>query len=200
MERAVVIVLAVVGILAVAGACFFAFARRKDDHLRSVRLAVLAAVISFVVATAGFVAFTHRHYAGAWHRESSPVGTHAGIHVVFTSQTYDPQTALFSLQGIVRGSEPEQQLWVVFHGARRDRFFPAPAPCTISPEGNFSCQQNIAGTLNPGVVDTKGWIVTVAPEAADVFRQYTSGSAGTAGLRRLPDGVTVISQISVGSW
>jgi len=195
MERAVVIILAVVGVLAVAGACIFAFVRRKDDHLRSVRLAVLAAVISFVVATAGFVAFTHRHYADAWHRESSP----AGIHVVYTSQTYDPQTALFRLHGIVRGSKPEQQLWVVFHSARRDRFFPAPAPCTISSEGDFSCQQNIADTLSPGVADTKGSIVAVPPEAADVFRQYASGSRGTAGWHRLPDGATEVSHISVGS-
>jgi hypothetical protein len=195
MERVVLVILVAVGVLTVVGAFFFAFARRKDDRRRSVRLAVFAAVVSFVVATAGFVALTHVRYFDASRRTHSP----AGIQVVFTSQTYDPGTALFSLNGLVRGLRPEQQLWVVFRGAQRDRLFPAPAPCNILPKGRFSCQQNITGTLGPGVVNAKGFVVAVVPAAAAIFKQYASGSLGTAGLHELPDGAAVVSQISVGS-
>jgi hypothetical protein len=191
----VLVILVAVGVLAVVGAFFFAFSRRTDDRRRSVRLAVFAAVVSFVVATAGFITLAHVRYFDAARRTHSP----AGIQVVFTSQTYDPETALFGLNGLVRGLKPEQQLWVVFRGARRDHLFPAPAPCTILPEGRFSCQQSITGTLGPGATNMKGFVVAVVPAAAAIFKRYASGSLGTVGLHGLPDGAAVVSQISVGS-
>jgi hypothetical protein len=195
MEKIVLVVLVAVGVLAVVGAFFFAFYRRTDDRRRSVRLAVFAAVVSFVVATTGFIALTHVRYFDASRRTPSSVG----IQVVFTSQTYDPETALFGLNGLVRGLKPGQQLWVVFRGARRDHLFPAPAPCNILPEGRFNCQQSITGTLGPRATNMKGFVVAVFPAAAAIFKQYASGSLGTAGLPELPDGAAVVSQISVGS-
>lgn len=194
MERVVLVILVVVGALAIASTSIFAFARRKSGRLRSVRLAVFAAVVTFVVATAGFVALTRAHY---FDKLGTPQST-AGIHVVFTSQTYDPETSLFSLHGFVRGLKPGQEIWIVFRGARRDRLFPAPAPCGISPENQFSCQQILTGTLNPGVANVKGFVVVSIPKAAVMFRQYNSGSLGTVGLHELPDGATLVSQISVG--
>ncbi|MBV9162218.1 MAG: hypothetical protein JO309_06990 [Pseudonocardiales bacterium] len=195
MTQVVLVILAAVGILAVLGAFIFAFARRKDDRPRSLRLAVFVAVVTFVVATAGFIAFTRVHYFDSSGRARST----ADIKIVFTSQTYDPGTALFSLNGFVRGLRPGQELWVVFRGARRNHLFPAPAPCGILPENRFSCQQTITGTLSPVVANVKGFVVAAIPEAAATFRQYNSGSLGTAGLRELPDGATLISPISVGS-
>lgn len=195
MQRVVLVILAAIGVLAVVGASIFAFARRKGDRLRSARLAVFTAVVTFVAATAGFVALTRIHYFDALGRAPST----AGIQVVFTSQTYDPETALFNLNGFVRGLRPEQELWIVFRGERRDHLFPAPAPCGILPENRFSCQQSITGTLTPGTAKVKGFLVAAIPKAAAIFRQYDSGSLGTAGLRELPDGATLVSQISVGS-
>jgi hypothetical protein len=194
MEEMVLVILVVAGALAVASVCIFAFVRRKNDRLRSVRLTVLAAVMTFVAATAGFVALTRAHYFDTLGHPPSTTG----VHVVFTSQTYDPGTSLFSLNGSVRGLRPEQELWIVFRGAQRAHLFPAPAPCVISPANQLSCQQNLTGALSPGVVNVKGFVVAAAPKAAAMFRQYDSGALGTAGLHELPDGATLVSQISVG--
>jgi hypothetical protein len=194
MEGVVLAILVVVGVLAVASACIFAFVRRKNRRLRSVRLAVLAAVVTFVVATAGFVTFARARYFDTL---VHPPPT-AGVHVVFTSQTYNPENFLFSLNGFVRGLKSGQELWIVFRGAQRNHLFPAPEPCVILPENQLGCQQNLTGTLNPAVTNIKGFLVVATPKAATMFRQYDSGSLGTAGLHELPDGATLVSQISVG--
>lgn len=194
MEGVVLTILVIVGVLAVACTCIFAFVGRKNDRLRSVRLTVLAAVVTFVVATAGFVALTRSRYFDTLSHSSST----AGVHVIFTSQTYNPETFLFSLNGSVRGLKPRQELWIVFRGAQRNHLFPASAPCAILPENRLSCQQNLTGTLNPEVTNVKGFVVAATPKAAAMFRQYDSGSLGTVGLHELPDGATLVSQISVG--
>lgn len=194
MEGVVLVVLVVVGVLAVASVSIFAFARRKNDRLRSVRLAAFAAVMTFVAATAGFVVLTRVHHFYTLGRPSP----NAGVHAVFTSQTYNPENSLFSLNGFVRGLKPGQELWIVFRGAQRNHFFPAPAPCVVLPENQLGCQQNLTGTLNPEVTDVKGFLIVVTPKAAVMFRQYDSGSLGTVGLHELPDGATLVSQISVG--
>jgi hypothetical protein len=194
MEGVVLVVLVVVGVLAVASVSIFAFSRRKNDRLRSVRLAAFAAVVTFVAATAGFVVLTRVHHFYTLGRPSPS----AGVHVVFTSQTYNPESSLFSLNGSVRGLKPRQELWIVFRGAQRDHLFPASAPCVILPQSQLSCQQNLTGTLNPEVANIKGFLVAAPPKAAAMFRRYDSGSLGTAGLHELPDGATLVSQISVG--
>ncbi len=194
MEGVVLVILVVVGALAVTSASIFAFARRNNDRLRSVRLAVFAAVVTCVAATAGFVTLTRVHYFDTL---GHPPST-AGVHVVFTSQTYDPGTSLFSLNGFVRGLKPEQELWIVFRGVQRDHLFPAPAPCVILPADQLSCRQSLTGTLRPGTTNVKGFVVAVVPKAAAMFRKYDSGSLGTTGLHELPDGATLVSQISVG--
>ncbi|MBV8540899.1 MAG: hypothetical protein JO364_01525 [Pseudonocardiales bacterium] len=195
MEGVVLVILAVVGALAVVSTSIFAFARRNSDRPRSVRLAVFAAVMTFVVATAGFVALARAHYFDTLGRPHST----AGIQVVFTSQTYDPGTALFSLNGVVRGLKPGQDLWVVFRNAQQDHIFPAPAPCGIQPGGLFSCRQRLTGRLSPEVTNVRGSVVAATPQAAATFMEYNSGPRGTTGLRELPDGATRVSQISVGS-
>ncbi|MGH3856607.1 MAG: hypothetical protein ACRDR6_24605 [Pseudonocardiaceae bacterium] len=194
MEGIVLVILVAFGALAVAGASIFTFARRKNHHPRSVRIAVFSAVVTFVVATAGFVTLASGHHFDSLGRPAS-----TGIQVVFTSQTYDPGTAVFSLNGSVRGLKPGQELWTVFRGAPRGPLFPAPAPCGISSDNLFSCQQILRGTLSPGLANMKGFVVAAVPGAADTFRQYNSGSLGTIGLQELPDGTTQISQISIGN-
>ncbi len=195
MQRAILPILAVVGTLVVVGAFIFAFSRRKDDRLRSVRLAVFSAVVTFVAATAVFIAIARAHYSNAWGGTSSTTG----IQAFFTSQTYDPGTAQFSLTGVARGLKPGQELWVVFRSPQRDRlYFPAPTSCDILPENRFSCQEVIAGNLSLGLVKVRGYLIAAAPGAADIFRRYNSGSLGTAGLHELPDDATVVSQISIG--
>ncbi|MGH3827790.1 MAG: hypothetical protein ACRDQX_11550 [Pseudonocardiaceae bacterium] len=194
MEGIVLVVLVTVGALALVGASVFAFARRKNHRPRSVRLAVFSAVVTFVAATAGFVTLARGHRFDALGRPPS-----TGIQVVFTSQTYDPGTAQFSLNGSVRGLQPGQEIWTVFRATPRGRLFPAPAPCGISSDNLFSCQQILRGTLSPGLVNVKGFVVAAIPGADDTFRQYNSGSLGTTGLQELPDGTTQVSQISVGN-
>ena len=195
MQRVILPVLVVVGLLIVVGAFKFAFSRRSNDQLRSVRLAVFAAVVTFVAATAVFIAIARAHHF----KSLSGASATTGIQVFFTSQTYDPGAAQFSLNGVARGLRPEQELWVVFRGPQRDRlYFPAPIPCGILPESRFSCQEVIAGNLGPGPAKVRGYLVAATPEAVDIFRRYNSGSLGTGGLHELPDGATVISQISIG--
>ncbi|MGH3829585.1 MAG: hypothetical protein ACRDRS_03890 [Pseudonocardiaceae bacterium] len=193
MRGIFLIVLAAAGALAVVGASIFAFSRRENHRPQSARVAVFSAVVTFVAATAGFVTLAHGHHFDALGRPPS-----TGIRVVFTSQTYDPETALFSLNGSVRGLRPGQELWTVFRGAPRGPLFPAPAPCGISSDNLFSCQQSLRGTLSPERANMKGFVVAAIPGAADTFRQYNSGSLGTTGLQELPDGTTKVSQISVG--
>jgi hypothetical protein len=196
MQRAILPILAAVGVLVVVGAFRFAFSRRKDDQLRSMRLAVFSAVVTFVAATAVFIAIARVHHFNP----SGGMSSTTGIQILFTSQTYDPGTARFSLNGVARGLKPEQELWVVFRGPQRDRlYFPAPTPCGILPENQFSCQQVITGNLSPGTAKVRGLLIAAVPEVADIFRRYNSGSLGTAGLHELPDGATVVSQISIGS-
>lgn len=196
MEGVVLAILVVVGVLAVVSVSIFAFAQRKNDRLRSVRLAAFAAVVTFVAATAGFVVLT-RVYHFYSHGLSRPSSS-AGVHVIFTSQTYNPETSLFVLNGFVRGLKPDRELWIVFRGTQRDHLFPASAPCAVLPENQLSCQQNLIGILNPESANVKGFLVSAAPKAAAVLRQYDSGSLGTVGLREFPDGATLVSQISVG--
>ena len=197
MQRAILPILAVVGLLVVVGAFIFAFSRRKkNDQLRSVRLAVFSAVVTFVVATAVFISIARVHHFNSLGGASSTTG----IQVFLTSQTYDPGTAQFSLNGVARGLRPEQELWIVFRGPQRDRlYFPAPAPCGILPESRFSCQEVITENLSPEPAKVRGYLVAAVPEAAAIFTRYHSGPRGTGGLHELPDGATVISQISIGS-
>lgn len=195
MQRSILPILAAVGILVVVGAFIFAFSRRKDDRLRSVRLAVFSAVVTLVAATAVFIVIARAHHFNS----SSGASSATGIQAFFISQTYDPETAHFSLTGVARGLKPGQELWVVFRSPQRDRlYFPAPTPCDILPEDRFSCQEVIAGNLSPGPVKVRGYLIAAAPGAADLFRRYNSGSIGTAGLHEIPDDATVISQISIG--
>lgn len=194
MEGAVLVILVVVGVVALASVSIFAFARRKIDRLRSVRLAVFAAVVTFVAATSGFVILARVHYFDTLGRPPST----AGAHVVFTSQTYNPGNSLYSLNGLVRGLNSDQNLWIVFRGAQRGHLLPAPVPCVILPDNQFSCQQILTGTLDPGVANVKGFVVVANPQATTMLRRYGSGSLRTPGLRQLPDGATLVSQISVG--
>lgn len=194
MERAVLAILAAVGALALAGASIFAFARRNNHRLRSVRLAVFAGVVTFVAATTSFIVLARVHYFDALGHQN-----HTGIHVVFTSQTYNLGTALFSLDGSVRGLRPGRELWIVFRGAQEGHFFPASAPCDTLPNDLFSCRQSLTGNLSPAVMKVRGYVVVATPGAAAIFRRYNSGSLGTTGLPELPGGATQISQISVGA-
>jgi hypothetical protein len=194
MEQVVLITLSVVGLLAVASSFAFAFLRRRDNRFRSVRLAIFAAVVTFVFTTACVVAVTRIFYFSSLGRASS-----TGIQVVFTSQTYDPRTGLFGLDGSVSGLKPEQQLWIFFRDAQRDHHFLALAPCDILPQNRFSCHKIATGAPRPAESGIKGFIAAAMPEAVAVLRQSNSGSPGTVDLYQLPRGATRISQISVGS-
>lgn len=195
MERVVLVALSVVGVIAVMSSFIFAFFRRKDDRFRSVRLAIFAAVVTFVFATACFVAITRLFYFGSSGRAPSV----AGVQAVFTSQTYDPRTGLFGLDGSVSGLKPEQELWVFFRDAQRSHSFLALAPCSILPENRFSCQKIATRAPSPAEPNIKGFIVAAMPAAAAVLRQSNSGSPGTVDLHQLPRGATLVSQISIGS-
>jgi hypothetical protein len=195
MEQVVLAILAVVGALAVGTAFIFAFSRRNNDLHRSARLAIFAAVVTFVAATAGFIIATRIFYFDASRHAPSP----SGIQVIVTLQTYNPQTNLFSLDGSIRGLKPEQEIWLVFRSAQRDLPFPAPAPCNIFSENLFSCQRILTGTPGPATPNVKGFLVAAVPKAAAVFRKYNSGSLGTAGLHDLPDGAILISKVCLGS-
>lgn len=195
MERVVLVALSVVGVLVVASSFFFAFFRRKNDRSRSVRLAIFAAVVTFVVATAAFISVVRMFYFDSLGQARSATG----IQTVFISQTYDPRTGLFGLDGSVSGLQPEQELWIVFRNAQRGHHLLALAPCSILSENRFSCQKIATGAPRPAEPNIKGFIVAAMPGAAAVLRQSNSGSPKAVDLHQLPRGAMLISQISLGS-
>jgi hypothetical protein len=197
MIRVVLVALFVVGSLAVMSAFIFAFTRRKGDRFYSMRMAIFAVVLTFVLATSGLIVVGRMFYFHDMRRNTPPP---AAAQVVFTSQTYDLQSGLFSLEGSVWGLGPGQQLWVVFRSSQQDRLFPAQFPCEILSKNRFSCLRISTGALSPSKPNVKGFIVAAEPGVATNFRWGTSESSpGAAGLHRLPDGVTLVSKIAIGS-
>ncbi|HEY3689526.1 MAG TPA: hypothetical protein VGL46_04395 [Pseudonocardiaceae bacterium] len=196
----VIVVLAalfVAGFLAVGGAFVFAFSRRKINRSYSVRMAVFVVVLTFVLATFGFIVAGRMFFFHSTRNASSS----ATVQVVFTSQTYDLQSGLFSLEGSVRGLGSGQELWVVFRDSQSDRLFPAQAPCAVLPDNRFSCLRIPTGALNPSKPNVKGFMVAAAPRAAAaIFRRDASElSPRTVSLYGLPDGATLVSKIAIGS-
>ena len=195
MEKVVLTVLFVAGLFAVMSAFVFAFTRWKGDRSYSVRMGVFVVVVTFVLATAGLIVAGRVFYFHGM-RNMSPPDT---VQMVFTSQTYDLQSGLFNLEGSVQGLGPGRELWVVFRGAQPDRLFPAQAPCEILSENRFSCLRIWTGAPSPNRPNVKGFIVAAAPEAATAFRRDISGSSSRAvSLHQLPDGVTLVSKITIG--
>lgn len=97
MVRVVLTVLFVAGFLAVLGSFTFAFARRKSDRSYSMRTAVFVVVLTFVLATSGLIVVGRMFYFHGMRNASPPVT----VEVIFTSQIYDLQSGLFSLEGSV---------------------------------------------------------------------------------------------------
>jgi hypothetical protein len=197
MVRVVLTALFVAGFLAVLGSFAFAFARRKDDRSYSMRTAVFVVVLTFVLATSGLIAVGRMFYFHDMRNAPPPIAA----EVVFTSQVYDLQSGLFSLEGSIRGLGPGQELWVVFRDSKSDRLFPAQAPCEILPGNMFSCLRISTGAPSPSKPNIKGFMAVAASgAAATAFRRDTSESLpGAVSLHRLPDGVTLISKIAIGS-
>ena len=197
MVRVVLAILFVVGLIAVVGAFVFAFTRRRADRSYSMRMAVFVVVLTFVIATLGLIVAGRMFYF----RDTRGVSSPATVRVVFTSQTYDLGSGLFSLEGSVWGLSPGQQLWVVFGDSKSDRLFPAQAPCGVLPENRFSCLRISIGTFSPSKPNVKGFIVAAAPGAgAAILKGGTSESpSGVGSFHRLPDGVTLVSKIAIGN-
>jgi hypothetical protein len=196
MVSAVLATLFVAGFLAVVGAFIFAFIR-KNSRPYSVRMAILAVVLTFVLATFGVIVAGRMFYFHRLSAASSPTAT----RVIYTSQTYDLQSGLFTLEGSVRGLSRGQQLWVVFRDSRSDRLFPAKAPCATLPGDRFSCSRIATGAPTSTRPNVKGFIVAVAPGAsAAVLRLDVSGlSLEKGNVHRLPDGVTLIGKVTIGN-
>jgi hypothetical protein len=177
------------------GAFIFAFTRRKGERSYSVRMGVFVIVLTFVLATSGLIVAGRMFYFHGVRNVPLP----ATAQMVFTSQTYDLQSGLFSLEGSVWGLGPGQELWVVFRGEQSDRLFPAQSPCEILSENRFSCSRISTGALNPSKPNVKGFIVVAAPEVATIFRRSTSGlPSGTVDFHQLPHGATLVGKISIG--
>ena len=145
MEKVVLTILLIAGFLAVVSAFIFAFTRQKDERSYSVRMGAFVVVLTFVLATSGLIVAGRMFYFHGVRNVAPP----ATAQMVFTSQTYDLQSGLFSLEGSVWGLGPGRELWVVFRGEQSDRLFPAQTPCEILSENRFSCSRISTGALNP---------------------------------------------------
>jgi hypothetical protein len=196
MVRAVLATLFVAGFLAVVVAFIFAFTR-KDSRPYSMRMAIFAVVLTFVFATFGLIAVGRVFY---FHR-ATDTSTPTTVHVVFTAQTYDLQSGLFSVTGSVQGLTPGQQLWVVFRDSHYDRLFPAQTPCELLPNNKFACSGIPTGAPSPRRPNVKGFLITAAPDAtAAIPRLGTSGLTPRQGnTYQLPKGLTLISKITIGN-
>lgn len=217
MEQVVLGILAIVGILAIASVINFVFARRNDGTQYVTGSTIFAAVASFVAVITAFVITFAQIFSDSSDHAPAPsalrpfapdsvdqdlpgaVGPNLSVPVTLTAQTYDPRTALLGLEGIAPGLGPNEELWVVLRGQPKGQFFPAPAPCTISSEGRFSCQQIPTGTLSSATPKVNGLLVVAGPEASIAFRRYSSGLLGKIGFERLPGDAVAVKSIAVGS-
>ena len=174
------------------------FLRSLDEKINrsySMRMAVFVVVLTFVLATSGLIAAVVCSLS--WHEECAFTGS---AEVVFTSQIYDLQSGLFSLEGSIRGLGPGQELWVVFRDSQSDRLFPAQAPCEVLPGNMFSCLRISTGAPSPSKPNVKGFMAVAASSGSCCLQAGRLGVVTrTVSLYGLPDGVTLVSKIAIGS-